>query len=162
MVTAQDWRTVIDVNLNGTYHLVHAVLPQMRAQQDGLIINVTSIAGKRTISTLAGSSYCASKFAMNSLGEAINLEEYENGIRERPARLTTQPAQGQGRAVTRAAPLPRFGPSVISTSELLPTFSCMPRLDLDELLPYRSPPDHPLRCPQGVRTSARGRWRQRS
>ena len=81
---AQDWRTVIDVNLNGTYHLVHAVLPQMRAQQDGLIINVTSIAGKRTISTLAGSSYCASKFAMNSLGEAINLEEYENGIRERP------------------------------------------------------------------------------
>ena len=84
VVTAQDWRTVIDVNLNGTYHLVHAVLPQMRAQQDGLIINVTSIAGKRTISTLAGSSYCASKFAMNSLGEAINLEEYENGIRERP------------------------------------------------------------------------------
>ena len=97
MVTAQDWRTVIDVNLNGTYHLVHAVLPQMRAQQDGLIINVTSIAGKRTISTLAGSSYCASKFAMNSLGEAINLEEYENGIRERPCPLPTyaQPDQGQ-------------------------------------------------------------------
>ena len=89
MVTAQDWRTVIDVNLNGTYHLVHAVLPQMRAQQDGLIINVTSIAGKRTISTLAGSSYCASKFAMNSLGEAINLEEYENGIREKTCPLPT-------------------------------------------------------------------------
>ena len=96
-MTAQDWRTVIDVNLNGTYHLVHAVLPQMRAQQDGLIINVTSIAGKRTISTLAGSSYCASKFAMNSLGEAINLEEYENGIRERRCPLPTcaQPDQGQ-------------------------------------------------------------------
>jgi NAD(P)-dependent dehydrogenase (short-subunit alcohol dehydrogenase family) len=80
-ISVEDWRQVIDININGTFHLVHAVLPQMREQQDGLIINITSIAGKRTISTLAGSSYCASKFAMNSLGEAINLEEYEHGIR---------------------------------------------------------------------------------
>jgi NADP-dependent 3-hydroxy acid dehydrogenase YdfG len=72
---------LIDVNLNGTYHLIHSVLPVMREQQDGLIINVTSIAGRRTISNLAGSAYCASKHALNSLGEAINLEEYENGIR---------------------------------------------------------------------------------
>ena len=50
--------------------MVHAVLPQMRRQKDGLIINITSIAGKRTISDLAGSSYCASKFAMNSLVRA--------------------------------------------------------------------------------------------
>ena len=112
MVTAQDWRTVIDVNLNGTYHLVHAVLPQMRAQQDGLIINVTSIAGKRTISTLAGSSYCASKFAMNSLGEAINLEEYENGIRERACLLPTYLCNlirvSVSSCQTRAAPLSTF------------------------------------------------------
>jgi NADP-dependent 3-hydroxy acid dehydrogenase YdfG len=78
-ISIDDWRNVIDINVNGTFHLVHAVLPHMRAQSDGLIVNITSIAGKRTISTLAGSSYCASKFAMNSLGEAINLEEYENG-----------------------------------------------------------------------------------
>ncbi len=80
-ISIDDWRQVIDININGTFHLVHAVLPHMRAQSDGLIVNITSIAGKRTISTLAGSSYCASKFAMNSLGEAINLEEYENGER---------------------------------------------------------------------------------
>ena len=53
---------------------VHATLPVMRAQADGLIINVTSVSGKRTISDLAGPGYCASKFAMNSLGAAINLE----------------------------------------------------------------------------------------
>jgi hypothetical protein len=78
-ISIEDWRQVIDININGTFHLIHAVLPCMRAQQDGLIVNITSIAGKRTISKLAGSSYCASKFAMNSLGEAINVEEYENG-----------------------------------------------------------------------------------
>lgn len=80
-MSVADWRMLIDVNLNGTYHLVHCVLPVMREQQDGLIINVSSISGRRTISNLAGSAYCASKHAMGSLGEAINLEEYENGIR---------------------------------------------------------------------------------
>ena len=80
-MSLDDWHKVIDTNLHGTYHVVHAALPQMRAQQDGLIINVTSISGKRTISDLAGSAYCASKFAMESLGQAINLEEHENGIR---------------------------------------------------------------------------------
>lgn len=72
---------MVDTNLHGTFHVVHAALPVMRAQQDGLIINVSSISGKRTISDLAGAAYCASKFAMNSLGNAINLEEFENGIR---------------------------------------------------------------------------------
>merc|ERR1712032_360770 len=42
--------------------------------------NVSSIAGMRA-SVLAGSSYCASKFGMNALGNSINLEESENGIR---------------------------------------------------------------------------------
>lgn len=33
------------MNLHGTFHMVHATLPVMRAQQDGLVINITSIAG---------------------------------------------------------------------------------------------------------------------
>jgi len=52
----------------------------MRAKKAGTIINVTSIAGLRAL-PLAGSSYCASKFGMNSLGSMINKEESENGIR---------------------------------------------------------------------------------
>lgn len=80
-LSVDDWHNVIDTNLNGAFHVIHATLPQMRLQQDGLIIQVTSISGKRTISNLAGAAYCASKFAQQSLGNAINLEEYENGIR---------------------------------------------------------------------------------
>ena len=52
----------------------------MRANKSGTIINVTSIAGLRAL-PLAGSSYCASKFGMNSLGSMINKEESEHGIR---------------------------------------------------------------------------------
>ena len=41
-----DWRSVVDVNLSGTFHFTRAVLPVMRARGYGRIVNVASIAGK--------------------------------------------------------------------------------------------------------------------
>jgi len=79
-ISVADWTKVVQVNLNGTFHMIHAALPQMRERKEGLIINVTSIAG-RTVTELAGASYCSSKFGMNALGNAINVEENANGIR---------------------------------------------------------------------------------
>ena len=79
-ITVDDWHALVDTNLNGTFHLVHAVLPHMRAREDGLIINVSSIAGRRAL-TLSGAAYCAAKRGVNALGEMINLEEHERGIR---------------------------------------------------------------------------------
>lgn len=78
-LTVADWKEVVDVNLNGAYHMIHAVLPQMRTRRDGLIINVTSIAG-RTVTALAGAAYSSSKFGMNALGDAVAIEEHSNGI----------------------------------------------------------------------------------
>lgn len=65
-LSIEDWHNVVDTNLHGTFHVVHAALPVMRKQRDGLIINVTSISGKRTISDLAGAAYCASKFVSDA------------------------------------------------------------------------------------------------
>ena len=79
-ITVDDWHALVDTNLNGAFHLVHAVLPHMRAREDGLIINVSSIAGRRAL-TLSGAAYCAAKRGVNALGEMINLEEHEHGIR---------------------------------------------------------------------------------
>eukprot|EP01062_Namystynia_karyoxenos_P035791 TRINITY_DN26133_c0_g1_i1.p1 TRINITY_DN26133_c0_g1~~TRINITY_DN26133_c0_g1_i1.p1 ORF type:complete len:308 (+),score=83.02 TRINITY_DN26133_c0_g1_i1:96-926(+) len=79
-ISVEDWHTVVGTNLNGTFHVCRAVLPLMREQRRGTVINITSIAGKRA-SVLAGGSYVASKFGMNGLGNVINLEEWENGIR---------------------------------------------------------------------------------
>ena len=79
-ITVDDWHALVDTNLNGAFHLVHAVLPHMRAREDGLIINVSSIAGRRAL-TLSGAAYCAAKRGVNALGEMINLEEHERGIR---------------------------------------------------------------------------------
>jgi 3-oxoacyl-[acyl-carrier protein] reductase len=44
--TAEDWCQVIDINLNGTFYVNQAVLPTMKAQNYGRIVNVASVAGK--------------------------------------------------------------------------------------------------------------------
>lgn len=75
-----DWDKLMQVNATGAYNCLHAVLPQMRERQDGLIINISSVAGLRS-SLLGGVAYNASKFAMTALGTAVGLEERNNGIR---------------------------------------------------------------------------------
>ena len=74
------WDRVLAINATGAYNSIHAVLPQMRTRHDGLIINISSVGGKRA-SMLGGVAYCASKFAMTALGTAVALEEAVNGIR---------------------------------------------------------------------------------
>eukprot|EP00929_Paragymnodinium_shiwhaense_P115001 TRINITY_DN83578_c0_g1_i1.p1 TRINITY_DN83578_c0_g1~~TRINITY_DN83578_c0_g1_i1.p1 ORF type:complete len:285 (+),score=69.02 TRINITY_DN83578_c0_g1_i1:53-856(+) len=75
-----DWHNLINVNLNGAYHMVHSVLPLMREKKRGTIINISSISGRRSLA-LSGAAYCSSKFGMNALGDMINAEEGKNGIR---------------------------------------------------------------------------------
>lgn len=79
-LTRQDFDTVIQVNLNGPFYLMRAVLPGMRERGDGVIITVSSIAGIRT-SVIGGPSYSASKHGVRSLGLAAHLEEGPRGIR---------------------------------------------------------------------------------
>lgn len=79
-VSAQDWRAVVDINLNGAFHRAQAVLPAMRAQRDGLVINVSSWAGVH-VSYVAGPAYVAAKHAMTAMTESLNQEEGVNGVR---------------------------------------------------------------------------------
>ena len=65
-----DWQMVIDANLNGAYNCIHAVLPYMRDRGDGLIINVSSWAGRHD-SYVAGPAYGASKHALSSMTATI-------------------------------------------------------------------------------------------
>ena len=80
VLSNDDWRAVLDANLNGTYYMVNAVLPAMRTQKTGTIVNIVSDAGLRA-NPKAGPSYVASKFAVSGLTQAINCEEQKNGIR---------------------------------------------------------------------------------
>jgi len=77
---AESWNTLIDVDIKGALHCIGAVLPQMRRQRDGLIINISSWAG-RYDSDIGGVAYTASKRAMMAMTTNINMEEGKNGIR---------------------------------------------------------------------------------
>tara|TARA_R110002096_G_scaffold206192_10_gene392397 strand:+ start:13914 stop:14645 length:732 start_codon:yes stop_codon:yes gene_type:complete len=75
-----DFDKLIAVNCTGFFNVLHAVLPSMRQRKDGIVFNVSSIAGKRAL-PLAGAAYAASKFAATALGTEIGAEEAGNGIR---------------------------------------------------------------------------------
>jgi NAD(P)-dependent dehydrogenase (short-subunit alcohol dehydrogenase family) len=78
-VTLAQWRAQFDVNLFGTLAVTQAVLPAMRKQQSGRIINVSSVAGKLGIPFAA--PYCASKHALEAMSDALRVEVSPFGIR---------------------------------------------------------------------------------
>jgi NAD(P)-dependent dehydrogenase (short-subunit alcohol dehydrogenase family) len=78
--TIDGWNQVIRINVDGTFYCTQAVLPSMRAQRDGCIINISSWAGVHH-SQLTGAAYNASKHAVTAMTETINMEEGINGIR---------------------------------------------------------------------------------
>jgi NAD(P)-dependent dehydrogenase (short-subunit alcohol dehydrogenase family) len=78
-VTAEEWRRAIEVNLTAPFLMTKAVLPAMRAQHYGRIINISSSAG-RMVSTLGGAHYTASKAGLLGLTRAAANELGKFGI----------------------------------------------------------------------------------
>ena len=78
-LSADEWRAALEVNLTAPFLLTKAVLPQMRAQGYGRIINISSSAG-RMVSTLGGAHYTASKAGLLGLTRASAKELGKFGI----------------------------------------------------------------------------------
>jgi NADP-dependent 3-hydroxy acid dehydrogenase YdfG len=79
-LTPENWQLLLRANLDGAFYCIHAVLPAMLNRRDGVIINISSIAGKRP-GPLGGAAYAASKFGMRALGLCLAAEEKDSGIR---------------------------------------------------------------------------------
>ncbi|MFD2937388.1 SDR family oxidoreductase [Spirosoma flavum] len=73
-----DFQKVFDTNVFGTLRTIQAVLPSMRQQKSGLIINISSIAAEAGLPFRGG--YCASKAAVDRLTEALRFEVASFGI----------------------------------------------------------------------------------
>ena len=78
-ITKQEWDWVLDVNVNGTFLCTKAVLPTMKANRFGRIINMSSSAG-RSVSTLGGAHYTTAKAAVLGLTRAVAKEMAPYGI----------------------------------------------------------------------------------
>lgn len=77
-VSDEQTRQVFDVNVFGVLRMIRAVVPHMREQRSGRIINISSIAGK--LSTPVNGTYSATKFALEALSDALRMELVPFGI----------------------------------------------------------------------------------
>jgi len=75
----EDWRAVIETNLNGVFYCCHQAIPQMKKRGGGYIFNISSLAGKNPFAN--GAAYNASKFGLNGFSEALMMEVRYDGIR---------------------------------------------------------------------------------
>lgn len=78
-LSTDGWDRVLDVNLRAPFLLAKAVFPFMADAGKGTIINISSVAGKRGWANAA--AYCASKFGLTGLTQALAAEGKPHGIR---------------------------------------------------------------------------------
>ena len=115
-VTKAEWDEVIDVNLNGSFLCSKAVLPIMKANKFGRIVNMSSSAG-RSVSTLGGVHYTAAKAGVLGLTRGMAKEVAPFGITVNaicPGLIDTEMAREncspeQLRAYEESFPIPRLG-----------------------------------------------------
>jgi NADP-dependent 3-hydroxy acid dehydrogenase YdfG len=76
---SDEWRQMFDVNVLGLLYATDAAVEAMKRQGSGHIVNVSSVAGRKTRPT--GGVYSGTKFAVNAISEAMRQELLEDGIR---------------------------------------------------------------------------------
>ncbi len=74
-----EWKTMFDVNVLGLLNGMNAVLEPMKKRNSGSIINISSIAGKKTFPNHA--AYCGTKFAVHAISENVREEVADSNVR---------------------------------------------------------------------------------
>jgi len=118
-LSAEEWREALEVNLTAPFLLTKAVVPAMKEQHYGRIVNVSSSAG-RMVSTLGGAHYTASKAGLLGLTRAAAKELGQYGITVNavcPGMIDTELTRENAtpELLTRLAasyPVPRLGTSL--------------------------------------------------
>lgn len=111
----EEWRSVVDVNLNGYFLTLRAILPGMTERGRGAVVNIGSLAGLR-YSAIAGAAYATAKNAVVGLTRQAAGEVAQYGVRINciaPGRIETPMAAVAGGSfneeIRQATPLRRLG-----------------------------------------------------
>lgn len=110
----EDWDRVHEVNMKGTFLCCKAVIPSMRKQKSGRIVNIASLGGKESNPNM--SAYCASKAAVIGFTKALAKEVVLEGVIVNcvtPSVIETSMAMSMGEDVRKTLlqkiPMGRFG-----------------------------------------------------
>lgn len=98
-----DWRAMIDVNVNGLFHVTRTLLPGMIQRGRGHIVVISSIAGRSAF--VGGSCYAATKHFANAFAESLYLEVRDSGVKVsliQPGAVATEFNQGDPTATANA------------------------------------------------------------
>ena len=104
-ITGDQFREVIETNLNGCFYFIRAVAPAMKKQGAGWIVNIASLAAKNPFE--GGSAYNASKFGLLGMSEAAMLDLRPHGIRIAsimPGSVATEFGGGHGEGSWKLQP----------------------------------------------------------
>ncbi|KMV28419.1 SDR family oxidoreductase [Photobacterium swingsii] len=74
-----EWQNMVNVNILGLMNGIHCVLADMKARKGGTIINISSVAGRKTFPSHA--AYCGTKFAVHAMSENIREEVASEDVR---------------------------------------------------------------------------------
>ncbi|MCF7791946.1 MAG: SDR family oxidoreductase [Victivallales bacterium] len=76
---SNEWQKMFDINVVGLLNGMQAVLEPMKTRNSGTIINISSVAGRKTFPNHA--AYCGSKFAVHAISENVREEVADSGVR---------------------------------------------------------------------------------
>lgn len=116
-ITGADYDRILDVNLRGTLYMSQAVIPAMRAQQNGSIICISSVSAQRGGGIFGGPHYSAAKAGVLGLARAMAREFGIDGVRVNcitPGLIETDITQGKlsdekKAEIAESIPLARLG-----------------------------------------------------
>lgn len=75
----EEWHKMFDVNVKGLLNGIHVVLEDMVSRKEGTIINISSIAGRKTFPNHV--AYCGTKFAVHAISENLREEVSKHNVR---------------------------------------------------------------------------------
>ncbi|MFL6290645.1 MAG: SDR family oxidoreductase [Thermoanaerobaculia bacterium] len=104
-ISGDQFREVIETNLNGCFYFIRAVAPALKKQGSGWIVNIASLAGRNPFA--GGAAYNASKFGLIGLSEAAMLDLRPHGIRVAsilPGSVATEFGGGHGEGSWKLQP----------------------------------------------------------
>jgi short-subunit dehydrogenase len=78
-LTADEWHTMVDVNLNALFHVTRALLPGMVDRGHGHVVVIGSITGRSAL--IGGTCYAGTKHAAQAFVECLNLEVRDRGVK---------------------------------------------------------------------------------